>query len=225
LSEALPEKESAATRIIEAVAKDVLALGIPGGNLMFQLLYEYKQRKLNEAQARFIEEVRKGDRKLDEAESLELVPIAYRYFKAAEEGTTAKNLELLAKLIRHQIQAHELSVERYSTLHLAIRDLSARELIVLSMMCRASRTAELDNVDSFGNEQFDKLREDLQSQFPDHFPERSDITGTFALLAGKGWVVPLIEAVLGGSVPTYVPTNLTFQVADIIQEMDLDCDA
>ena len=122
--------------ITDAVVQDILSSLIPGSGTLVTALREYKQGKINQAFELFLEELRKGRVDLNDHEREQFIPVAYRFFKAAEEGTINRNLHLLAKLIKKQIDENELSYEKYITLDNAIKDLSLEELIVLSEICK-----------------------------------------------------------------------------------------
>ena len=205
MSGALPEKDTTATRLVEAVAGDVLALVLPGSGTFVQVLREYKKHKLDAAHEILIEEVRKGDRRLDDAEADEFVPIAYRYFKAAQDGAANRNIRLLAKLIGQDIAKHDLRSDRFLSQEESISNLSLEELICLSVLiedCRHS-IKQTGRVPQLKPDQFSSIKNKAIAEYPDHFQDESAVLSNFALLAGKGWVMPMTLSTYGGVVQPF----------------------
>ena len=224
MSKSLPEQDTTASRLVDAIVGDIAALLVPGSGSIVQLLREYKKTKLHEAHEILLQEIKSGNRVLDSDEEKQFVPIAYRYFKAAEEGSTRRKLKLLAKIIRDEIKDSALDFDKFSKLEAGFDGLTTDELICLAELARTTRefVHVLRKPLLLSNEDFDQIKERLRASHPNRFMSDYKMLASFALLSGKGWAIPLIMSVYGESTPPfYTPTNMVVEVMDLIEELDI----
>ena len=224
MSKTLPEQDTTASRLADAIVGDFLSTLIPGSGTIVQVLREYKKSKLKEAHEILLEEIKSGNRVLGSNEANDFVPIAYRYFKAAEEGATQRKLKLLAKFIRDEIETSTLDFDRFSRIEVGLDGLTTDELICLAEFARTTREFihVLRKPLLLTNDDFDNIKNRLRASHPNRFMSDYKMLASFALLSGKGWAIPLVMSVYGGSTsPYYTPTNMVAEVMDVIDELDL----
>jgi hypothetical protein len=141
--------------VIGALISDVLGLwGMPGAlaSKAFEAMHE---RRMSEARAILIEELRRGrldPNSLDEDQH-EIIGQFFSYFRVAEEGVAQRNLQLLAKLISNQTQHQILTSSTFSAWLRILVSLEQDEISTLSAIekyLRAKSRQEPEReIDSF----------------------------------------------------------------------------
>ncbi len=217
----VPQSDNAIQSLALALSKAAISV-VPGaGNLINEFIGKTNQRLIENGHKIFLKEITKGRVDLSEHEKEEFIPIGYRYYRAAQEGTVNRNLRLLAKLIRKQIDDEELSYEKYVTLDNAVRDLSLEEMIALSKIC--DRTDDEQRSSGKNSIRTSPLGKTLINEYPSQFNDLISTETTFSLLSNKGWLFleRLDDGIVGeGSSVEYRPTDMIYSIIDMIKEID-----
>lgn len=174
---------------------------------------------------------------LTDEQQEQLYHIAYRFFQTVSQGTVDRNLDLLAKLIRKQIDDQHLSYEKYVTLNSAIKDLSLQEMIVLLELCKQKK-----NLNTSGKQHYHTrnprmivvtssrdVNSNIIKNYQNFFPDGHSFVSTYTLLLGKGFVLLTgmdegaigNDAVRGGNT-IFSPSNLINPLIEIIEQIDLE---
>ena len=210
----LPEENSVA-RIAEAVFQDLISSFVPGSGVAFAALREFKNNKINQAHEILISEISKGRVHLDREEIQYFIPIAYRYFKAAEAGTQARNVTLLARLIQKEITASNLLAENYFKFEPAVRDLCLEELVVLSIFSR--RLNELGELRTRADGEVDDTDGQVMAWVNSVLEENKreigklntclSVDNVYWRLRAKGWLTSWTTIVLGSQSLELIPSE------------------
>lgn len=158
-----------------------------------------------------------SDRELNELETDEFIPISYAFFKAAEEGTANRNLKLLSKLVRDELEAQLMSFDHYSSAANVAKTLTIEEVAALSIFLKRlpepERSESGNRVYDIGREHFQDVEKDIAKAFPRLFANEEDAIFALSSLAGKGVLVPVIVARVGLSFPMYFPSQMALRLA------------
>ncbi len=229
----IPQSDNSVQSLALALGKAIISTVPVAGNLINEFIDKTNQKLIANGQIIFLEEIAKGRADLADHEKKAFIPIGYRYYRAAQEGTVNRNLHLLAKLIRKQIDDQELSYEKYVTLDNAIRDLSLEEMIVLSELCKqigSNDTHGFDHapgyrtisIDNYRSVDFTALETTILKEHDKKFTSKLSVHSTSSLLSGKGLVLPISEAVFSGGYTKYHPSNMVLELRDIVAETELE---
>jgi len=113
-----------------------LAGGSVAGFAFGGLVSRVLQRRVERARAIFLEELKRGEKTLPLDQIDEGVAIAYRYFRAAQEGAARLNLRLMAKVIAGQARQSALYADEFLRHADVIAGLRREEVILLGALQR-----------------------------------------------------------------------------------------
>ncbi|CDZ73069.1 Hypothetical protein NGAL_HAMBI2610_46990 [Neorhizobium galegae bv. orientalis] len=128
-----------ALEIITALVSDYLSskaiagagtFSVAGGMVLQRLL----RKRAETAREILIEELRQGDRFLEEVSEDEAAAIIFRYMRAAEEGAARRNLRLLAAVIAGQAAEESLYADEFLMWADIIASLRSDEIAVLAVV-------------------------------------------------------------------------------------------
>lgn len=230
-----PQAENSVQSLALALSKAVISQVPVAGNLINEFIDKTNQKLIDNGHKIFLEEVSKGRIDLSDHEKEAFIPIGYRYYRAVSEGTVNRNLHLLAKLIRRQIEDHDLSYEKYVTLENAIRDLSYPEMIALSEICKqiglTGSPAQWDTtenriitVENYEFTDFEDLEDSLLNRHPTVFDTQIAVRSVFTLLSGKGLVLPTTNTRINDTMAKFLPTKMVDSVKEATKEIEIPSD-
>ncbi len=178
--------------VFGAVLGDILAAcQLPGGNLAGMtaeaLLRHFLKDRLEAAHAILIAEVRRGSRDITDPEIEEAVSIAYRYIRAAREGTARRNLRLMARVIAGQMEFGALVADEFLRHADTLASLRREEVILLATVCRNLTKPDVPDEEKRYGKTFISAGPEL---IPNLFPTADDFSAAAAALTRTGYLVP-----------------------------------
>lgn len=135
-------------KLLSAAAADMVSLvGLPGGTLLGVAIEQLFQRRAEAARQILLDELRSGDKTLNDVEIEEAAAILYRYMRAAHEGAARLNLRLMAKVIASQAHRGNLIADQF--LHYAnmLESLRREEILALGALYRHWQSDALRQMD------------------------------------------------------------------------------
>jgi hypothetical protein len=152
-------RENPVSRIAISLFKELSSAALPGSGIFVDVLQEFKRKKIAEAQQILLDDLKDTIRELSDIEKDEFVPIAYLFFKAADEGLAKRNVKLLSKLIRDEINSETISYDHYASAAHVAKLLTIEEIAALStFLKRIPRPQTAENGDNI----YDISREHYQ---------------------------------------------------------------
>ena len=223
----IPQKDNSVQSLALALSKAVIAQVPVAGSLINEFIDKTNKKYIEKGHQIFLEEVSKGRVDLADHEKEAFIPIGYRYYRAASEGTVNRNLHLLAKLIRKQIEEKDLSYEKYITMDNAIRDLSMEEMIALSEICQPAHNLN-DHSKQLGGIKKENIgmsyKHFVQYIIDTHnnyFLGEDDVISILSSLSGKG-LATTVFVNHSGPYPTFVPTKFALSIAEKAKVIEFD---
>ena len=227
----VPQEDNTVQSLARALSRAAFSAVPVAGSLINEFIDRTNRKLIEDGHRIFLEEVSKGRVELSDHEKEAVIPIGYRYYRAAQEGTVSRNLRLLARLIRKQIDDKELSYEKYVTLDNAIRDLSLEEMIALAEICKPIHGLNIPDkhLESGGKEGKGGIAEQIkafinymQEHYSDHFSCEYGIVSNLISLSGKGLTIPIDNFHWRPTYPHFVPTKLALTIMEKVETIDLN---
>ncbi len=216
-------RENPVSRLALSVGRDLLSYCLPGSGSIIDVLNEFKRKKIQHAQDSLLEELRGTERELSDVEKSEFIPAAYKSFQAAAEGVSNRNIKLLAKLFREEIDKTSLNFDEYATVANISKFLSISELaalyIVIKHMPSPTLSEDRGSVIEVDREHYENIEKQCCAEFATLFPNEDSAMFTLASLSGKGLMVPIITMRFGSNSPLYFPTNLAVRIGKHAQSI------
>lgn len=217
----LPAPRKGASSVVDicmGVAADIASVASAGGlptNAALEMIKAYKQKRIEAAQRILIEQVRAGRADLNEEEFDELVPIAYHFFRAAEEGEAARTLRIFARLIAGQIEAATVDSSSFAFAARTLEGLPDRELNLLVKYLH--HTQQLRGETQGAMQVQKRVEADL---VPTLYVSSNDISAAASLLAGRGLLLGIDSAMLGGGLTHYFASPLATTIEALAKNLE-----
>lgn len=202
---------------LAALADDVLAAGgLPGGAMLSEAARRWTSRRIAQARAIWIEELRRGALDpIDIGQQDEVAAILFRYQRAAVEGAARLNLRLMAAVAAGQAASGAFVADEFLAWSESIAALRREEVILVVEMHRAERSVppQLESQAADMWRLTGKWEAVHDAVIPDTFRDPDEVQATAAAAMRSGLVMST-----GGTwdVPvTYVTTPRLARLVDL----------
>ena len=125
-----------------------------------------------------IQEVRHGERPMTSGQIEDGVAVAYRYFRAAQEGAARLNLRLMAKVIAGRARLGNLVADEFLADADILASLRRNEIVLLATMYQARRDTNLGDPEAWAEKQL----------VPEPFANKAELTATTAAVVRTGLI-------------------------------------
>lgn len=197
-------------KYLAATACDVLSLlGVPT-TLANETLATIMRQRQETARDILLEELRRGGTTLPETQVDELVPILYRYGRAAQEGAARLNLRLLAQTITGRVHQGALYADEFLRVADVLAGLKREEILLLAKQHHVWSSDWLQDVPE-GARAAAALRWCVAKLTPDVMRDEQTVLAVSAGLVRTGFLVS-IPAI---GVTMYQPTSLLDELVSL----------
>lgn len=187
--------------LLSAAAEDAVSLFLPfGGNTLGAItglaLEEMFRKRQEQARKILLDELRKGDRRIEDAADVdEIVAIVHRYGRAAQEGAARLNLRLMAKVIAGQAHTGNLVADEFLYYADLLASLRREEVILIATLHRLRKQAEPINRDDDSHHRL--WLQAVSSFAPSLFPSEDEVRAA-ATAATRTGLVQVSGSTIGG---------------------------
>jgi len=195
---------------LSVIPGDVLAAS--GKALFNKAVHGLRQKRLEQARDVLIEQMKNGKADIYEAHEVdEFVAIAYRYMRAAQEGTARINLRLLAQIIAGQKATKTLKASDFLYYADLVASLRREEIILLGSFARELKNethiVRENNLDPSRSENTTERRATKALDrllIPSTFSSHSELWATVSALSRTGLML-IARPSTGGPYFTLTP--------------------
>ncbi|WP_114943490.1 hypothetical protein [Microvirga calopogonii] len=199
------------------VAADVASVASAGGlptNAAAELIKAFKQKRIDAAEEVLLAELRAGKIDLKDAEAEELIPIAYRFFRAAEEGEAVRTLRIFARILAGQLQSDALDASNFAFTANALSGLPERELSLLAEYIEQTEP-HAEGKETRNIQEYVEI-----ALVPDVYSSKLDLSASASLLAGRGLLLGIDEAMLGGGLTRYFASPFAKAIKALAKDLN-----
>jgi hypothetical protein len=169
--------------LLSAVIGDGFAIAkLNEGNLagfgVAGLVSSLLARRAETARDIIIQEIRRGERLMTSMEIEEGVAVAYRYFRAAQEGAARLNLRLLAKVIAERARLGNLVADEFLADADILASLRRNEIVLLATMYQAGHNTLLGDPREWAEKQL----------IPTPFADKEELMATAGAVVRTGLI-------------------------------------